>query len=74
MPKMTLSGIPSGIMDQYISVFAREHAALEIDCRSLQHQTVELPDGIELIAVNTMVKHALGQSAYSSAPKNVRRR
>ena len=57
-------GVPSGIMDQYISVFAREHAALEIDCRSLQHQTVSLPDGIELIAVNTMVKHALGQSAY----------
>jgi galactokinase len=57
-------GVPSGIMDQYISVFAREHAALQIDCRSLQHQTVDLPDGIELIAVNSMVKHALGQSAY----------
>jgi galactokinase len=57
-------GVPSGIMDQYISVFGREHAALEIDCRSLEHQTVDLPDGIELIAVNSMVKHALGQSAY----------
>jgi galactokinase len=57
-------GVPSGIMDQYVSVFAREHAALQIDCRSLQHETVDLPDGIELIAVNSMVKHALGQSAY----------
>jgi len=57
-------GVPSGIMDQYVSVFAREHAALQIDCRSLASESVDLPDGIELIAVNTMVKHALGHSAY----------
>ncbi len=57
-------GMPCGIMDQYVSVFAREHAALQIDCRSLESQAVDLPDGIEIIAVNTMVKHALGQSAY----------
>src|SRR6185437_1240865 len=37
---------------------------LQIDCRSLESLDVDLPDGIELIAVNTMVKHALGQSAY----------
>src|SRR5437667_213629 len=29
-------GVPVGIMDQYISVFGREHAAVEIDCRSLE--------------------------------------
>jgi galactokinase len=57
-------GMPCGIMDQYVSVFARRQAALEIDCRSLASQTVDLPDGIEIIAVNSMVKHALGQSAY----------
>ncbi|HET9319474.1 MAG TPA: galactokinase [Bryobacteraceae bacterium] len=57
-------GMPCGIMDQYVSVFAREHAALQIDCRSLESQDVELPDAIEIIAVNSMVKHALGQSAY----------
>ena len=57
-------GTPCGIMDQYVSVFAREHAALQIDCRTLESQAVELPDGIEIIAVNSMVKHALGQSAY----------
>src|SRR6266852_4052475 len=57
-------GTPCGIMDQYVSVFAREHAALEIDCRSLENAAVPLPDGIEILAVNSMVKHALGQSAY----------
>jgi galactokinase len=57
-------GMPCGIMDQYVSVFAREHAALQIDCRSLASEPVELSEGIEIIAVNSMVKHALGQSAY----------
>jgi galactokinase len=58
------AGIPCGIMDQYISVFGREHAAVEIDCRSLGHRYVELPAGITFVAVNTMVKHALAGSAY----------
>ncbi len=57
-------GTPCGIMDQSVSVFAREHAALQIDCRSLESQSVTLPDGVEILAVNSMVKHALGQSAY----------
>jgi galactokinase len=57
-------GMPSGIMDQYVSVFGEEHAAIRIDCRSLEHQTVHLPDGIAFLAVNTMVKHELTGSAY----------
>ena len=57
-------GMPCGIMDQYISVFGREHSAVEIDCRSLGHRYVELPAGITFVAVNTMVKHALAGSAY----------
>jgi galactokinase len=56
--------MPCGIMDQYISVFGREHSAVEIDCRSLGHRFVELPAGITFVAVNTMVKHALAGSAY----------
>jgi galactokinase len=57
-------GMPCGIMDQYVSIFGREHAAIKIDCRSLEHEAVPLPEGVEIVAVNTMVKHALGQSAY----------
>ncbi len=57
-------GMPCGIMDQYISVFGREGAAVKIDCRSLGHQVVRLPREIAIVAVNTMVKHELGQSAY----------
>jgi len=57
-------GMPCGIMDQYISTFGRESAAVKIDCRSLGHEIVTLPAGVEILAVNTMVKHELGQSAY----------
>ena len=57
-------GMPCGIMDQYISVFGRENSAVEIDCRSLEHKLVQLPEGAAFVAVNSMVKHALAGSAY----------
>ena len=57
-------GMPCGIMDQYVSVFGEEHAAICIDCRSLKHQVVRLPEGTAFVAVNTMVKHELASSAY----------
>lgn len=57
-------GMPCGIMDQYASAFGREGAAIQIDCRSLKHQYVTLPPDVAVIAVNSMVKHELGSSAY----------
>ena len=57
-------GLPSGIMDQYAAVFGQRNAALLIDCRSLGSQAITLPEGAAIVAVNTMVKHELGQSAY----------
>lgn len=57
-------GMPCGIMDQYVSLFGHAHAATKIDCRNLESEAVPLPDGVAIIAVNSMVKHSLGQSAY----------
>jgi galactokinase len=57
-------GMPCGIMDQYISIFGRERSAVEIDCRSLGHRLVPIPDTVAFVAVNSMVKHALAGSAY----------
>lgn len=57
-------GMPCGVMDQYISVFGRENAAVKIDCRSLDHEAAALPEGVAIVAVNSMVKHELGASAY----------
>lgn len=57
-------GMPCGIMDQYVSVFGEAHKAIRIDCRSITHESITLPAGVAVIAVNSMVKHELGTSAY----------
>jgi galactokinase len=57
-------GMPCGIMDQYTAVFGEAHHAILLDCRALTHQLVPIPDGVEIVAVNSMVKHELGSSAY----------
>jgi galactokinase len=51
-------------MDQYASVFGKKHAAIQIDCRSLQHEYATLPSDVRIFAVNSLVKHELGSSAY----------
>lgn len=57
-------GMPCGIMDQFVSVFGERSAAIQIDCRNLQFSTVPLDSNATVIAVNSMVKHELGSSAY----------
>jgi galactokinase len=57
-------GMPCGIMDQYAAVFGHSGAALKIDCRSLTHECVGLPENVRIVAVNSLVKHELGTSAY----------
>lgn len=65
-------GLPCGIMDQYISVFGEAGCAVRIDCRSLDHDAVRLPEGVSIVAVNTMVKHELGGSAYRDRVRECR--
>jgi galactokinase len=57
-------GMPCGIMDQFVSVFGQPGAAIKIDCRSLEYEPAPIPPDVAIIAVNTMVKHELGASAY----------
>jgi galactokinase len=59
-------GVPCGIMDQYVSVFGEADRAIKIDCRSLTHDTAQLPQEAAIIVVNSMVKHELGDSAYKT--------
>ncbi len=58
-------GVRSGIMDQFISCFGRAGRALLLDCRSLDHRWVPLPEGLSLVACNTMVKHELASGEYN---------
>lgn len=57
-------GMPCGIMDQYASLFGQPDSAIQIDCRSLESETVHLPRNLRVVVVNSLVKHELGNSAY----------
>lgn len=57
-------GMPCGIMDQYASLFGQPDSAIQIDCRSLESETVHLPSNLRVVVVNSLVKHELGNSAY----------
>src|SRR5947208_3272490 len=51
-------------MDQYVSVFGRRARGGRNRLPHLEHRYVQLPDAVSFVAVNSMVKHALGASAY----------
>ena len=59
------AGAHVGIMDQFIALFGKAQKALLLDCRSLEFTLVPLPDTVNLVICNTMVKHALASSAYN---------
>lgn len=59
------AGMPCGIMDQFISVMAKQGSALLIDCRSLEARPVALSDpSISVLITNSNVKHKLTGSEY----------
>src|SRR3954470_22109604 len=58
-------GVACGVMDQMASTFGEEGKALLLDCRSLEHEAVELPPGLKIVVVNSGVRHSLGSSEYN---------
>jgi galactokinase len=60
------AGTKCGIMDQYIACFGEEGRALLLDCRSLQHELLPLPEGVRVVICNSMVKHALVAGEYNA--------
>ena len=60
------AGVPCGIMDQFISALGREGHLLLLDCRTHETQLVPMSDpSVELLVVNTNVKHELGSGEYA---------
>ncbi|HEY2963364.1 MAG TPA: galactokinase [Pyrinomonadaceae bacterium] len=58
-------GARVGIMDQFVALFGKKQKALLLDCRSLEFKLLPLPDTVNVVICNTMVKHALASSAYN---------
>ena len=58
-------GLPSGIMDQFISAGAvAEHASL-MDCRALTLAPTPLPDGVVVAVMDTGTRRVLAEAAYA---------
>jgi galactokinase len=66
-------GLQCGIMDQFISLLARENHALRLDCRSLDYRVTPLPAGCQIVTVNTLVRHELAASEYNLRRQECRR-
>uniref|UniRef100_A0A0B7BTK4 Galactokinase n=1 Tax=Arion vulgaris TaxID=1028688 RepID=A0A0B7BTK4_9EUPU len=64
------AGVPCGIMDQFISMMAKEGHALLIDCRAKQGRLVPMSDpSVVVLVTNSNVKHELTGSEYSTRHK-----
>ena len=60
------AGMPCGIMDQFISVMAKENHLLLLDCRSRKPELVPMTDpSMALLIINTNVKHELTGGEYA---------
>jgi galactokinase len=59
-------GSACGIMDQFVSVNAREGHALLLDCRDLSYRLAPIPADVALVIANTMVQHAVTGGEYTS--------
>jgi galactokinase len=64
------AGVQCGIMDQFASMFGKQHHVIRLDCRSLEYvyEPLEM-EGYKLVLLDTHVKHSLASTEY-----NVRRR
>lgn len=58
-------GVPCGVMDQIASAAAIDGSAMLLDCRSLETQSVALPEESRIVVMNTLKSRELADSAYA---------
>jgi galactokinase len=58
-------GVPSGILDQAASLLGRAGSALLLDCGSLEHRWVPLPDDVAILVLDSGQRHAHEGSGYA---------
>lgn len=59
------AGTNCGLLDQFSSIFGREHGLIHSDFRTLDVSGVNLAPDIEFLVVNPHVKHSLADSPYN---------
>ena len=59
-------GVQSGLMDQFASACGVAGSALFLDCRTLVHRTVPIPEGLRLVVCHSGVTHQHGGGEYNT--------
>lgn len=59
-------GCNCGIMDQMISAEGKESHAMLLDCRSLETQSVSMPEDMSVVIINSNKKRGLVDSEYNT--------
>jgi galactokinase len=57
-------GVPSGVLDQAASLLGRSGHALLLDCGTLEHRHVPVPDEVAIVVLDSGERRALGKSDY----------
>jgi galactokinase len=58
-------GVPSGILDQAASLLGRADHALLLDCGTLEHRWIPLPQELAILVVDSGERHTLEVSGYA---------
>jgi galactokinase len=64
-------GVPSGIMDQAASVLGRADHAVRLDCGTLEHRLVPLPEDHLLLVIDSGVQRELESSGYAERTREL---
>ena len=65
-------GVQCGIMDQFASVFGKQHQVIMLDCNSLEYQYFEANlEGYSWVLFDSCVKHTHLTSGYNDRRKDV---
>lgn len=64
-------GVPSGIMDQAASVLGQRDRAVLLDCGTLEHRSVPLPDDHVLLVIDSGVRRQLETSGYADRTREL---
>jgi galactokinase len=59
-------GVNSGLMDQFASACGVKNNLLLLDCRSLEWQTLPLPEDVSIVIADTSVRRKLTSGAYNN--------
>jgi len=57
-------GVRCGVMDQVAASVGREGEPLLLDCRTLETTPVALPEGVEVLVLDSGVRHANAEGGY----------